>query len=72
MAAPLTPAEMHAFTEFLGMVPMIVIGFIVLVVVLIKTAPRGRYFERGGDYDRNVADRLEEDRIFRFNNESFD
>lgn len=42
MATPLTPAEMHAFTEFLGMVPMIVIGFIVLVVVLIKTAPRDK------------------------------
>ena len=51
MAAPLTPAEMHAFTEFLGMVPMLVIGFIVLVVILIKTAPRGRD-DHADDYER--------------------
>ena len=53
MAAPLTPAEMHAFTEFLGMVPMIVIGFIVLVVILRKTAPRKRHDDdRADDYQR--------------------
>jgi hypothetical protein len=53
MAAPLTPAEMHAFTEFLGMLPMLVIGFIVLVVVLIKTAPRGRRNESADELRDN-------------------